>query len=273
MLKILNLYKEIGETPLERLDRFKLINPEYVNTKLSYLGRLDPVAEGVMIVAVGEENKNREAYLGLDKVYEVDILFGIQTDTGDILGLAQDSSVDIRRLQVDQKTLEDVVKSFVGKRMQKYPSYSSKTVGGKPMFMWAREDRLEEIETLEKEVEIYKIDLLKMGEISRKDFLAFIQKRIALVKGDFRQGEILEKWGEVLEFPLPGQTPSHYRERALLRGSENAFQTTKILVSSGSGTYMRILAKEIGDTLGVSAMAIGIKRVSAGEWNIKNSLK
>ena len=81
MKKILNLYKEVGETPLERLERFKKDNSEYANEKMTYAGRLDPMAEGVLIVLVGEECLNKEKYLGLDKEYEFEVLFGFRTDT------------------------------------------------------------------------------------------------------------------------------------------------------------------------------------------------
>jgi tRNA U55 pseudouridine synthase TruB len=57
--KVLNLYKNPGETPLERLDRFRGEHLEYKDEKLSYVGRLDPLAEGVMLVVIGDENQNR----------------------------------------------------------------------------------------------------------------------------------------------------------------------------------------------------------------------
>ena len=56
------IYKKVGETPLEALDRLRKIKPEYREETLSYAGRLDPVAEGVMLVLVGEECKNKEKY-------------------------------------------------------------------------------------------------------------------------------------------------------------------------------------------------------------------
>src|ERR1035437_1661782 len=83
---IITLYKNKGETPLECLERFKKDNPEYEKERMTYAGRLDPLAEGLLIVLYGDEIKNKEKYLGLDKEYEVDILFGFATDTYDVLG-------------------------------------------------------------------------------------------------------------------------------------------------------------------------------------------
>ena len=89
MKNVLNLYKQVGITPLQLIKKFVRSNPEYKDEKLGYAGRLDPMAEGVMIILVGDENKKREKYLDLNKKYEVGILFGVSTDTHDVLGLIE----------------------------------------------------------------------------------------------------------------------------------------------------------------------------------------
>ena len=60
--KVLNLYKPQGVTPLELIDRFRQKHPEYKDEKLGYAGRLDPMAEGILLVLVGDENKKRKTY-------------------------------------------------------------------------------------------------------------------------------------------------------------------------------------------------------------------
>ena len=66
---IFNLYKQRGETPLECLERFRITYPEHKDEKMTYLGRLDPMAEGVLLVATGEDIKQsrREEFFELDK--------------------------------------------------------------------------------------------------------------------------------------------------------------------------------------------------------------
>src|SRR3989338_4911372 len=86
MKGIIILNKKEGETPLAALEAFRRKNKEYANTKLTYAGRLDPMASGLLLLLAGEEIKNKEKYLNLDKEYEFEILFGFQTDTYDILG-------------------------------------------------------------------------------------------------------------------------------------------------------------------------------------------
>lgn len=225
MEKVLKLYKELGETPLACLERFRAAHPEYANEKMTYAGRLDPMAEGLLIALVGEECKQKDAYLGLDKEYIFEVFFGIQTDSYDILGIPKFS----------EKKVFDI-KSFVGKKIQEYPPYSSRT------FEMAREGI--EFEAPTKEVEVYNLEMLEEREISARNFLAEISRRIALVKGDFRQEEILTAWDNVLENSL------------------ETFRIAKFKINCSSGTYVRSIANQMG------GIAWSIKRTRVGEYFI-----
>ncbi|MDD5068296.1 MAG: hypothetical protein PHN89_01695, partial [Candidatus Pacebacteria bacterium] len=243
-------WKEKGETPLECLERFRATRPELVKERMTYAGRLDPLAEGVLIALVGEECKKKEKYLGLDKEYEVDVLMGIETDTYDILGKV--TNYQGLTLIKDDENFDELVKIFVGKRTQSYPPYSSKTVGGKPLFALAKSGELDDIEIPTKEIEIYSIKLLEKYKISVGNFLAKISDDIARVKGDFRQKEILKLWQKTLS-KLFGQN----------------FPVIKIAVACSSGTYMRSLAHEIGKKTGTGALALNIVRTKVGNYCIE----
>lgn len=229
MEKVLELYKKEGETPLETIERYKKENPELKDEKMTYAGRLDPMAEGVLFVLVGEECKNKENYLGLDKEYEFEILWGFKSDTYDILGIPTKSGVP----STPQKEIE----GLKGELTQKYPPYSSMTVKGKQLFQWAREGRLDEIEIPENKVEIYDIELLENREINREDLKENILNRINKVKGDFRQEEIKKEWKNLLD-----------------EKSEAHFPISKIKIKCSSGTYVRGIANDLG------GLAFSIKR-------------
>src|SRR5690606_23219787 len=91
--EILQLYKREGETPLECIQRFRAENPSYAEVSMTYLGRLDPMAEGLLLVLAGDTRK-KKAYLELDKRYEFEVLWGFETDTYDMLGLVTASARD-----------------------------------------------------------------------------------------------------------------------------------------------------------------------------------
>jgi tRNA pseudouridine55 synthase len=203
------------------------------------------MAEGVLIILVGEECKNKEKYLGFDKEYEVGILFGVATDTFDALGVIGSVKTD------------DVVKnnekfvtfsSYVGKHTQAYPAYSSKTVNGKQLHEYARAGELPD-EMPTKEVEIYSIEKVNEREITGKEISEQVIKDIKLVNGDFRQEEIIKGWEDFAK-----------------KYSNKDFKIIKVKVRCSSGTYMRSLADRIGKEAGTGAIALLIKRISVGEY-------
>lgn len=248
---LLLVYKKWGKTPLETLDELRQKYPLLEGVPLSYAGRLDPLAEGLMLILVGDTNKDREKYLGLDKTYEVEILFGIKTDTGDLFGLPYFNGDAQEKFGADE--VSKVLKSFVGKQQFPYPVYSSKTVQGKPLFQWMNEGRINEIEIPKTDVEIYSLLLLKAGmnpvkKVRGAEILEKVELALNSVKGDFRYDEMRAGWASAL----------HGLE-------EESFSVVKIACECSSGTYMRILAEEIGKKMGVPALAYSIKRTKISD--------
>src|SRR3989338_8981283 len=111
-MELLQLYKNLGETPLECLHRFKAEHSEYIDTKMTYLGRLDPMAEGLLLVLAGN-TKDKEKYLSLDKTYEFEVLWGFESDTYDILGLVQGEGNAPQRLE---RKMERLIEKIMKKK-------------------------------------------------------------------------------------------------------------------------------------------------------------
>ncbi len=85
--EVFYIHKRKGISPLDAVLEFKKRKPEYEEVKMAYAGRLDPMAEGVLLMIAGNELKNFDDYLKLNKKYEATLLFGFHTDTYDILGI------------------------------------------------------------------------------------------------------------------------------------------------------------------------------------------
>ncbi|MEK7607616.1 MAG: hypothetical protein AAB484_01655 [Patescibacteria group bacterium] len=250
--QVLNLYKKKSETPLQTIERYVAIRPEYKGVKMTYAGRLDPMAEGVLIVLAGEKNKEREAYTRLDKDYEFEFVLGIETDTYDILGKITKTK-EIGGLKIfGEKEIKKALKKYEGKFMQKYPAYSSKVVGGVPLFDLARKDKLDTVVMPEHEVEVKNIEFVSSREISSVDFKKYIEEGINAVVGDFRQKEILKLWDRHFESNAPEK-----------------FLIYKVKVTSGSGFYVRQLVSDLGVNLKTGAITISILRTRVGEYGIK----
>ncbi len=85
--KVLLLNKPLGMTPLELIQGFKKRFPKYEKLKIGYAGRLDPMARGLMVCLVGDESKKQKETELKTKDYVFEALFGVSTDTYDVLGL------------------------------------------------------------------------------------------------------------------------------------------------------------------------------------------
>ena len=252
MERILNVYKPQGMTPLQLLDRLRERCPEYKSEKMTYAGRLDPMAEGVLVVLVGEAVYDKEKYLALDKVYEADIVFGFGTDTYDVLGLPTIQEMG----EVSDGDIGKEMQDMEGEREYPFPIYSSKPVNGRPLFWWAREGRLDEIDIPARMMRIYGMELLERYAVSVKTMEAAVKNSIEGVWGDFRQDEIMDGW------------------RALFDelDRERMFPAVRIRVHCASGTYIRTIAHELGRRLGTDAVLMRLIRIRVGEFDKTDSM-
>ncbi len=244
--EILKLYKNLGETPLECIERLRAENLAYKEVKMTYLGRLDPMAEGLLLVLAGD-TKNKDSYLDSDKTYEFEVLWGFETDTYDTLGLVVSGEGKMPKKIEERmpKLLSEIQKI----KIQDYPPYSSRTVNGVPLFEYARQNKIAEIDIPQRGIKIFSIEHLNTRLISKLDLLNEIIKRIELVKGDFRQNEIIGRWQEVLRL-----------------SREEHFLISNFKADVSTGTYIRGLTYEMGKFFGVGAIAFWIKRTRMGEY-------
>jgi tRNA pseudouridine(55) synthase len=240
---MLKVYKKVGQTPLEVIDEIRKDNPHLKGESMSYAGRLDPMAEGEMLILVGdEENRQRQEFLGFDKEYEADILIGCATDTYDLLGLVtQYKDANITALQ--QKKIRKIISDFTKKKTQVYPEFSSKTVQGRPLFEWKKSGQIDQIVVPKRKISIAKAKFLSFEKVSIRDLLSYIESHIPLVHGDFRQKEIIEYWRVIFSKMNTEHLP-----------------IARVLFRVSSGTYIRGLANELGIKLKIPSCLMKLKR-------------
>ncbi|MGI8419232.1 MAG: hypothetical protein ACR2LN_01155 [Candidatus Levyibacteriota bacterium] len=255
MKALLSLYKPIGITPLQLIEQLREAKPEYRHEKIGYAGRLDPMAHGVMLLMIGEETKNRANYLSFPKAYTFTVLFGVQTDTHDILGLLK--GIRVKALPTNVNNIVSIfVNNKIGAHIQPFPHFSSKGAKGKPLFWWARNNRLNEIEIPTHQVTITKFVNISFSSIERGELEKKITTNISLVKGDFRQAEILERW-----------------KRFFLENRNETFPLATFTLQCSSGTYVRTIADELGKKLGCGAITLDILRIKLGDYELEKTLR
>ena len=124
--------KEIGETSNNVVQKVKKVLKA---KKVGHLGTLDPIAEGLLILAVNKATKFSSYFLESDKSYEVKVELGKSTDTDDSSGkIIFESNVEL-----SEKIIRESLFSFIGESEQIPPFFSALKYQGKPLYKYARE--------------------------------------------------------------------------------------------------------------------------------------
>lgn len=255
MLRSVVLHKHLGETPLEAIEQWKREHPRYAEVPAAYAGRLDPMAEGKLLILLGDECKRQDLYRGLDKEYEIEVMLGIGSDTGDVLGIPSASQT---LTEITPSAVRRALRAVRGTHLLPYPVFSSKTVNGKPLFLHALEGTLGEIEIPTHLETVYSIKIRSRVQISPDALRTRIEDTLShapttsepskVLGADFRIQQVRAGWEKVFQHvtePVP---------------------VLSLRVTTGSGAYMRTLAQRLGRELGTLGLALSIKRTRIGRY-------
>ncbi|HEY5710491.1 MAG TPA: tRNA pseudouridine(55) synthase TruB [Allosphingosinicella sp.] len=148
--------KPVGPTSTQVVGKVKRALREggYPKVKVGHGGTLDPLASGVLPVAIGEATKLSGRMLDADKVYEFTIAFGSETDTLDAEGKVVATSPKLP----DFAEVEDYLGDFVGVLQQVPPVYSALKIDGRRAYDLAREGKAVEPET--REVQVFDLQIV-----------------------------------------------------------------------------------------------------------------
>ncbi len=240
---ILPIDKPPGWTPLEALQDLRARTPALADEAMVYAGRLDPMAEGLLLVLTGEDRYALDAHLLHDKEYVATLLFGVQSDTHDALGRLTSGSPP------DHVACATAVDSLAGAHDLPLPVWSSYRVQGRALHGWAREGRLNEITVPRRTMTVTAATPLEARPIALAALLPDIRTRIERVRGEFRQADALADWLYLSQTP-----PSLVRARVTL------------VVESG--TYIRALAHDLGQRLGCGALLLSLRRTRVGPFTL-----
>lgn len=242
--------KPLGATPLQALDMLRRVRPELGDQKLSYAGRLDPMASGLLVVAHGPWLMRQEELWGLPKQYNATVLLGLTTDSYDLLGMVSPGPI----LEIPHQRMTTAAQTMVGKMALSIPVFSSYRSGGKPMFQWARQGVPADVSVPVRRMSVAEVQVTGIGEMSTAALSALVHERIPLVQGDFRQQEILSQWDR------------------MLAGAELSRPTVCLQISCGSGTYIRSLAHELGRRLGSGGILTDLRRLRVGPYSLDDAI-
>jgi tRNA pseudouridine55 synthase len=132
-----------GSTQIVAAVKRALREGGYAKTKVGHGGTLDPLAGGVLPIALGEATKLAGRMLDADKIYEFTIRFGAETDTLD----AEGAVVETSELRPTPAEVEAILPRFTGPIEQVPPAYSALKVDGKRAYARARSGETVEMAT------------------------------------------------------------------------------------------------------------------------------
>ena len=176
--------------------------------KVGHLGTLDPMAEGLVILAINRATRFSSFFLESDKSYIAGITLGSKTDTDDAMGQVIESSEIIPR----EKDINEALESFIGESMQVAPFFSALKFKGKPLYKYARE------------------------------------------------GELISK-------------PPRYINIFSIKDINHEANCCSLSIHCSKGTYIRSIARDLGDKLGCGAHLSSLIRTSQGSFSYLEAKK
>ena len=206
----------------------------YAKTKVGHGGTLDPLAEGVLPIALGEATKLAGRMLDSDKIYAFTIQFGEETDTLDTEG--EVTGRTDRRPPI--AAIAAVLEHFTGDIEQVPPAYSAVKVDGKRAYDRARAG--EDVEMKTRRVTIHSLDF--DGE--RED--APLRSVFATTAG----------------------RPDPYDPQAPLELADSV----TLVAHVSKGTYIRSLARDIARALGTLGHVTYLRRIKAGPFREEQAI-
>ena len=135
-------------------DVVNIVSKKFNTKKVGHTGTLDPLATGVLVVAINKATKLVDMLTSSDKEYIAECVFGVCTDTLDSEGNVLSTCDAI----INESDIKNVLNSFKGTYNQEVPIYSAVKINGKKLYEYARENI--DVKLPSREVNIYDIKLI-----------------------------------------------------------------------------------------------------------------
>lgn len=161
MIGFINVYKPSGMTSNAVVQKIK--KHFHVN-KIGHMGTLDPMACGLLPIAIGKATRLFDFVLNKKKTYNVIFDFGYETDTLDVTG----NKIKENDIIVTPKLILENLHKLIGKMSQMPPKFSAKNVNGVRAYDLARKGI--DFELKPKEIEIFQLELIREIDVNRFEF-------------------------------------------------------------------------------------------------------
>ena len=228
----------------------------YGKVKVGHGGTLDPLATGVLPIALGEATKLAGRMLDASKEYEFTVAFGAETDTLDLEGKVV-AEGDHRPTQAE---IEAVLPRFTGPIEQVPPAYSALMIDGVRAYDRARAG--EDVAMPVRAVTVYALSIPSPCE--GEDSAAWSQGDLAQLGGG----------GPPSELGTPPPTPARQQAAKPAYPPPGGGRLSEITLTThvSKGTYIRALARDIARALGTVGHVTHLRRTRAGPFALAQAI-
>ena len=239
--------------------------------KVGHAGTLDPLATGVMIVCTGRATKRIDELQAATKEYMATLRLGATTPSFD---MEHPIDATYSTDHITRELVESVLPQFLGRIEQVPPAYSAVKVDGKRAYDLARKDK--DVELKPKVLVIDEIELVGYHEgaqqpnpsMERRDKTDSNQA----VSNTIPRGEV--GGGPLGEGSLPR---TGLRNKAFLTSPTaedlgEEFPSVILRIVCSKGTYIRALARDIGQALGTGAYLTALRRTRIGDVRVEDCM-
>jgi len=225
-----------------------------------HVGTLDPMASGVLPIAIGEATKMIPYLTESSKIYEFDVIFGIRTDTDDMKGRIIEEGGRVPSLA----EIKAVLPRFVGKIMQVPPAFSAVHIDGRRAYQLALEGV--SFEMPEREVEVFGLSAVGGFFVHPKPDEGF---GVWTAEGCGSDGPIDSPEAD----SLPAKSLMAFGSQRGRQKSARGCAALKFKVECSKGTYVRSLARDIAAACGTIATVDMIRRLQSNGFLIGDAIK
>jgi tRNA U55 pseudouridine synthase TruB len=230
-----------------------LMKKKYNVKKIAYTGRLDIMAHGKTKYLLNEECRNFHDHVKVNKTYQFDLVFGLQTDSLDSLGFVTSNNL---LDEINIKKLDSIIEYYQNLEVyeQSYPIFSTKTIDYKGKMtklieLYLRKnitpkDLSQELPTDKRNIFYIK----KVGELESRCMIKEFYDSVLLVKDPYKRWR---KEEVLAEYQKLNMEEKHY--------------VIKLEAKVSSGTYIRQLCHDIGERMDVPCNAYNINRIEIGD--------
>ena len=243
------------------------------NLKVGHAGTLDPLATGVLLVCIGKATKLAEEFQKAPKQYLAGVTFGATTASYDL-----EKDVDTRYPidGVSEDALRGALPGFIGEQEQVAPLFSAKSVDGVRVYELARKRYkaglpVEEPGLLQaSRITIYELKLVSYNDAAGIAALPEGRATRGTEAGgpSPRDGGVSPKD----ELPKGEQLTGSASNRIHVAEVPAGLPQAEILVDCSKGTYIRALARDLGEALGSGAFLHSLRRTRNGGFAVEDAL-